>query len=635
MTESRDRMARILNRMSTFYALLSPDGKIVEVNDAALVAAGVRREDLLGTALADTVFFAHDPASRAEVLRSIARARAGESVRVELSGQFAAHVLVIDARFEPILDDEGRVAEIVASGVDTTAQHEARRAGLASEQRARALVDNSLDLILVVSLDGKFRMVSPSVEAIGGYRVAELIGSSAFALVHPDDLPAAAAKLAEISMIPNAAASMAIRFRHADGSYRSLQMVGRNLIHVPAIGGVLLNGRDVTDQLATEAMLRQAEKLEALGHLAGGIAHDFNNLLTVVLANAEMILEWPSEPPAELAAEIRSAARRATDLTSQLLLFSRRDSGVRRSLDLHEVLGEVLALAARSIDRRITVEPRLEAARSLVIGDPTSLQGAFLNLAINARDAMPRGGRLSFTTRNVTLDADDVQHWPDPLEPGPYLELTVSDTGDGIPEAIRARVFEPFFTTKAPGKGTGLGLAGVRGCMRAHLGSVRLDTAASRGSTFQLVLPSASSRPVTANPAPREAITGDAWVLVIDDEEAIRRATTRALVGAGYHVDSTDDADHALGRFAEDAGCYDVVVLDVNLPGRSGIELFHAIRAVSPVAVMFCSGHAREGIPPEVFDDRRVSFIAKPFTIEELTGALAHALGGERPPVGR
>jgi len=625
VADSRDRLARILDRISTFVVLMAPDGSILEINASPLIVAGLRRDDVLGRQFADLPPFTHPVASHAQLVDALARARRGESVQFELVCH-VGRVLVLDARIEPILDADGRVIELVGSGTDITSQRDARVALRASEERARALVDNALDLIAVIGADGVFQMLSPSVETIGGYREAELLGTSAFDLIHREDLAGAAARFIALGATPNGVDRMALRIRHANGSYRSLQAVARNLTHVPAVGGVLLNARDITEQLAAEARLRQNEWFDAIGQLAGGIAHDFNNVLTIIQSNAELIHESPVEEHAELVDEIRAAARRATDLTSRLLLLSRKESEVRKPVDLHVVLREVISLVSRAVDRRIALDANLHAEHPLVLGDPTHLHSAFLNLALNGRDAMPAGGRLSFTTRDVTLDAERARGWPDPLEPGDYIEVTVSDTGHGIPAAIRTQVFQPFFTTKPAGHGTGLGLAAVRSCARTHHGAVTLDSEVDHGTSVRVLLPRSTAQ-VDAPSLASRLVGQRARLLVIDDEDAVRRATTRALRSYGYEVDDDGDPDRALATLAADPRRYDLVVLDLNMPGRNGVDVHRAIRQLSPSpAVLFCSGHPPDAIPRELLEDGRTGYIAKPFRIGDMVIALTRAL---------
>jgi len=627
LAEGRRRLGRVLDRMSTFVALVSPAGEILELNNASVALSGLSADDVVERPARDLPPFLHPDASRAELIDALARAGRGEAVRLDLrvhvgDGQMA----VLDTRFEPCIDAAGKVVEIVASGTDITERCRALDALRSSEQRFRALVDNALDLILVTGLDGVILDVSASVHAIGGYRPEDLVGGHLFDFAHPDDVATATVRLAELVGIPNSEVHVTLRFRHADGSYRTMQSVGRNLAHIPAIGGVLINARDITAQIEVERMLRQAEKLEAIGQLASGIAHDFNNLLTVVVGNVELMRKRPDA--SGLIEEVRLAALRAADLTSRLLAFSRRGPEHRHRVDVHDVLREVEALTARTVDRRISVAVQLEARDAVVIGDSTQLQGAVLNLAVNARDAMPEGGRLTLATRNVTIDEASAAAFLDPIPPGVYVEIAVTDTGSGIAPTVADHLFEPFFTTKSPGKGTGLGLPGVRNCARAHAGTVSFEPGVGHGATFRLLLPCAPAAVEVAARPPRAPLTGSGRILVIDDDDDVRRVISRALTSLGYTVEDCDDPDAAIALVSGAAIAHAAIVLDLNMPNRSGLDVLHAIRHVAPsLPVILCSGNAPDGVPADVFVGGHTSFVAKPFTIDDLAAAMSRMFG--------
>jgi signal transduction histidine kinase len=254
----------------------------------------------------------------------------------------------------------------------------------------------------------------------------------------------------------------------------------------------LIRERDLAEGVRRqlEERLRRSEKMEALGQLAGGIAHDFNNLLTGILGNADYLRSTaPADSEtAEVAADILASASSAAELTRQLLTFSRQAPQERVLVDLHAIIDAVGRLLEHSIDRRITIHHRLEAKRATVHGDPSQLQNALLNLALNARDAMPEGGEIRLSTATAVLDADACEAHSEPLEPGPFLQLTVTDTGVGIPAELQERIFEPFFTTKGVGRGTGLGLASVYGSVRHHGGTVTVASTPGQGSSFSILL---------------------------------------------------------------------------------------------------------------------------------------------------
>jgi signal transduction histidine kinase/ActR/RegA family two-component response regulator len=386
-----------------------------------------------------------------------------------------------------------------------------------------------------------------------------------------------------------------------------------------------------------EERLRQSQKMEAIGQLAGGIAHDFNNLLTGILGWASVLLEEnaPGSPTAEAAGTIAGAAQRASELTRQLLGFARRRPLQAVPFDAHGVLDEVARLLARTLDARLRFERRLAAPRAVVIGDPCQLQQALLNLAVNARDAMPDGGELRLESAIVERDERWSARHPSAAT-GPHLAITVADTGHGVPPELHERIFEPFFTTKAPGGGTGLGLAMVYGIARAHGGAVELESEPGRGARFTLSIPLAppgvAPAAAPAGAAPERRVAGGA-VLVVDDDPIPRGATSAMLGCLGYEPVEAESAQDGLRWLAAHPGAAHAVLLDVAMPGMDGVAAFEALRRVEPaVRVVFVSGYARNERARELAARGEATFLGKPFDREQLAAALDAAPPGRRCP---
>jgi signal transduction histidine kinase/CheY-like chemotaxis protein len=389
------------------------------------------------------------------------------------------------------------------------------------------------------------------------------------------------------------------------------------------------------DQRRAEEALRQSQKLEAVGRLAGGVAHDFNNLLAGILGYAELILQ--EAPPGSLAEEgartIEGAARRAAELTRQLLAFARMGKQLEVPVDLHQVIGEVARLLERTLDKRIAVVLELAARRPFVRGDPTQLQQVILNLAVNARDAMPEGGTLTIATAVAELgeaEARELTGGPG----GPALRLTVQDTGVGIPAPVRDRIFEPFFTTKPEGRGTGLGLATVYGVVRNHGGGVRVESEEGRGARFLVFLPLEAEGPA---PEPKRAAAprGVGRVLVVDDEEVVRRVAGRLLASLGYEPVLAAGPQEAIDWLRGHPGGADAVLLDLVMPGLDGRACFERLRQLEPaLPVVISSGFAQDGRAQALLDLGAEEFVQKPYRAAELGQAVARALGrrgGARP----
>jgi signal transduction histidine kinase/CheY-like chemotaxis protein len=379
------------------------------------------------------------------------------------------------------------------------------------------------------------------------------------------------------------------------------------------------------EQRRAEEAQRQSQKLEAVGLLAGGVAHDFNNLLVAILGYADLLAAEakPGSVVEEGARTISLAARRAAELTRQLLAFARLGRHRQERVDVHAVAREVVALLGRTLEKSIRVETSLSAAEHAVRGDPSQLQQVIVNLALNARDSMPDGGVLRIDTSLEDVGAAA----PDGLAPGPHVVVAVSDTGVGIPPELQGRVFEPFFTTKADGRGTGLGLATVYGIVKAHRGAVRLRSAPGEGSRFSVVLPlDRTAATADAPPEPRGAPRGSGVVLVVDDEELVRATAGRVLASLGFEPVLVEGGEAALAWLARSPRPA-AVLLDLAMPGMDGGACFRELRARHPgLPVVISSGFARNGRAQELVDAGAAGFVQKPYRVEELARALHAAV---------
>jgi signal transduction histidine kinase/CheY-like chemotaxis protein len=416
--------------------------------------------------------------------------------------------------------------------------------------------------------------------------------------------------------------------------------------------------RAAAERRALDERLRRAEKLEGIGRLAGGVAHDFNNQLTGILAGADHLAEALRDAPPlrEVALEIREGAQRSARLTKQLLAFARRPPSVEVAVDVHRSVLEVVALLARSVDKRVSLRTDLAAPRALVSGDPDRVHAALLNLAINACDAMPAGGTLTIETRAATLDAAACAALPFDVKPGAHLRVVVRDTGVGLSPEARAHLFEPFFTTKPVGKGSGLGLAEVYGTVAAHEGAVTVESAPGGGTAVVLLLPlaaeaapgapAAAAEPVrhpaaaagrepsasasAASPA-APAPAGRLCVLVVDDEPGVRRALGRILRRAGHEVVDCDSGGRALERHAQRAHEVDVAIVDMMMPDMTGREVIARLRARRPgLPVIVSSGFSATADLDAVRGERHVFLLPKPYLPEDVDRTIALAAAARR-----
>ena len=389
--------------------------------------------------------------------------------------------------------------------------------------------------------------------------------------------------------------------------------------------------RDLTERKQFEERLRQRDKMEAIGQLAGGVAHDFNNQLGGISGYAEMLVDQLKDPEhLRFARHIMNASRRAADLTRQLLAFARKGKYISTSVNLHEIMDEVIAILQRSIDKRIVIEQQLDAQTPVTKGDPTQLQNALLNLALNARDAMPSGGVLRFETRLVSLDENAFGY---ENEAGRYVEVVIEDTGSGMSDETRQHLFEPFYTTKQPGQGTGLGLAAVYGTVKHHLGAISVNSELGRGTIFKLYLPlEADALPApVAEGAVTQAKEG-VHLLLVDDEEIIRHVCGDMLKLLGYTVDVCNDGEEALELYRGRWQNIDLVILDMVMPRLSGLDTFIGMRAINPsVRALLATGYSIDGEAQAILKEGVLGFIQKPFCLSELSEQLTLALHEDSP----
>lgn len=500
--------------------------------------------------------------------------------------------------------------------------------------------------------------MNPVAEQLTGWSVGEARGKAlkeVFALFHettrtPVDLPFH--RVLEEGVVSGLAAQTMLQTRAGrefpiDDSCAPLRDEDDR------ITGVVIVFRDITAQRAaqqalhqTEERLRQAQKIHALGQLAGGVAHDFNNLMTVVLGYSELLLasRRPHDPDRAKLEQIQQAATHAATLTQQLLAFSRQQILHPQRLDLNALVTRGVKMLGRILGEDILLEMRLAPTLGAVTVDPVQLEQVLLNLAANARDAMPQGGTLCFSTDTVVLDADYAQQYPD-VEPGRYALLAVRDTGIGMDQDTLARIFEPFFTTKAVGKGTGLGLATVYGIVKQSGGHITVDSMLGRGTTFTIYLPMVDEpAPASSTPMPPALPSGTETLLVVEDNPAVLSLVVTILGELGYTVlDASSSAD-ALRVCIAHAGPIHLLLTDVVLPEDSGPVVAERLLAVRPgLKVLYMSGYAEAAIAGHGVLGWGAGFLSKPFTPMELaqkvravleTSGTAELALGVRNPAG-
>jgi two-component system cell cycle sensor histidine kinase/response regulator CckA len=542
-------------------------------------------------------------------------------------------------QFTAIKDAAGQVVAQAVQVQDITERRQAENARAFSDERYRVLGEAASDAIITIDTESRILGVNPAVERIFGYRPDELIGQS-LTILMPEYLRhvhrAAIRRYLETGVRHLNWAAVELPGLHHDGHDVPVEV---SFGESKGPGGHTFTAilRDISDRKVAEAALRrseqellQAQKMEAVGRLAGGIAHDFNNLLTVLSGAVHYLLDHhPHGTPdhADLVS-IRDATERASALTDQLLAFSRRQVLQPVEVDINDVVRRTEVLLRRVIGEHIDIVLGLDDALGAVKADPTQLEQVLLNLAINARDAMPQGGTLRFETSNVTVDGDYASTHLG-LEPGPYVMLAVTDTGHGMDPITKAQIFEPFFTTKEAGKGTGLGLATVYGIVKQSGGSVFVYSEPGHGATFKVYLPCIG----LGAPLEERAELGGGparqgeVVLLAEDRADVRRFTARVLRDCGYEVLEAESGEAALALARDHAGPVHVLLSDAVMPGMSGKILAERLRATRPeTRMVFMSGYTDDAVLERNVIESGITFLQKPFTPVRLAAAVRSAL---------
>jgi two-component system cell cycle sensor histidine kinase/response regulator CckA len=452
-------------------------------------------------------------------------------------------------------------------------------------------------------------------------------------IVHPDDISKIDDKLRECLSSKEKAFSSEYRIKTHDKKEKWI-LTHAKVVKQDKQGKPLrLVGThtDISQQKLMEERLLHSEKMEAIGQLAGGIAHDFNNQLSSIVGYIELLKEEVHDRSelVKYAENIMTATRRASDLTSQLLAFARKGKYQNTPIDVHSTIHEVISLLQHSIDKRIILTTRLHASPPYILGDPTQLQNALLNLALNARDAMPNGGELTFATNLVTLDRQFCKQSPFDLHAGEYLQINVIDEGCGMDEETQKHLFEPFFTTKPDGKGTGMGMAAVYGMVKNHKGAIEVCSETKKGTTVQLYFPHLTPKTNIRQTQDKKVklTTGTAHILLVDDEAMIRDVGSVILNSLGYKVSLCPDGAEAIELYKKSWKDIDLIILDMVMPKMSGAETFAELRKINPqIKVILSSGYGADSTVQKILHTGVAGFIPKPFHRKDLSEKIAEVL---------
>ena len=628
MRESEAGYRLLAESISDLILLMGLDGTFTYANPSVTRLLGYDPEQFLGLTLEELL----TPASLAEAQAVIAeqlatvmsRPRTFVTLQLEMRRRDGSTVWTETTSIF-VRDPQGQPTAVLGVARDIT---DRRRAEAEQRRLVRAL-EQAADAIMIVNTDLVVEQANAAVLAITGYAPEEL-RSQHVSFGRPEGYDEGLYQ----DLWAQVKAGQVWRGRltrcRKDGALYEADMTFSPVRDAAgSVTSYIISERDVTERAAWEAQLRQSQKLEAIGTLAGGVAHDFNNLLTAILGYADLLqqADLPGAMQQSAAAVIAQAAERAAQLTQQLLGFARATPQRVVPVDVNAVIKEIAALLSRTTEKRVSLHTDLAAAQPFVEGDPVQIQQVLLNLAINARDAMPEGGQLSIGTAVVKLEEDYCRRHAE-AAPGQYVLVSVTDEGVGIPAAIRDRIFEPFFTTKGVGQGTGMGLAVVYGIVREHRGFVQVYSEEGYGTTFKVYLPHAPLALAETDPVAAMPLHGAGRILVVDDEEVVRKAVSAMLRHLGYEVVAVAGGRQAVELYREAPDSFDLAVIDLAMPGMDGRECYRALRSLRPdLKALLASGLAANGTVRELLAAGMVGFVSKPYNLQELSQAIAAALG--------
>jgi PAS domain S-box-containing protein len=640
------RFRDMFSQSQSFSALLQgPEHRFVMANPAYLQLIG--RRNVIGLTVREALPEIENQGFLELLDRVFASGKPyiGTNLQVVLQGTDPRFV---DLVYQPIRGPTGEVTSIFVQGADITQRRATEEALRVSETRLRELNAElerrvieraqargltwqlSPDLLGALNSKGYFETSNPAWQTVLGWSEAEVASMSIFELLHPDDVEHTRAGF-ELTLVGQPAIHFANRYRCKDGSYRWISWVG-----IQEDNFVYCTGRDITAERAAEAelleaqeALRQAQKMEAIGQLTGGIAHDFNNLLTGILGSLDLMRrrmaanKYDDIPRFMDAAS--NCAKSAAALTHRLLAFARRQSLDSRPNDLNRLVASMEDLLRRTLGEPIELQCVLADDLWTAFTDANQLESAILNLAINARDAMPNGGRLTIETANIQLDKAYTSLHED-LKPGDYVAISVSDTGVGMSAEVLARAVDPFFTTKPPGEGTGLGLSGIYGFAKQSRGHLRIFSELGQGTAIKLYLPRVSQNAVDVAATSAASPRGHGeTLLVVEDDATVRLVISDSLKDLGYKILAASDARDAIAQL-QTRQHIDLLITDVVLPHVNGRKLAEAARGLRPsLKVLFVSGYAENATARGDFLDDGMDMLTKPFTLDALASKV-HAL---------
>ncbi len=627
LSASEEKYRLIVEDQNDLILKLTPDGRILFASPSIRELLGCSPDDIVGTNLLSLVHPQDD-----------------ENVQLALQSlQVAPHFCRCEARFltyrkwrwfswssKAVLDQAGQVREIIAVGRDTTRRKRAELRLKESEEKFRAIFEHAADSVLLLNADSLaiVDFNATAHQSLGYTREAfkHLTLHDLLAVDPPDTVAGMAQKILKADLRPVEAG---LRTRSGQIRYHRIR---QKAITISDHNYTLGIWHDITDRKMLEEHLVYSQKMEAIGTLAGGVAHDFNNILGIIIGNTELALMDISDehPLRQKLKEIQTAGRRARDVVSQLLCFSRQDETRRLPVELGAMIDESLQLLRASIPATIDIRKKLHHRPLTVLSDSTQIQQVLINLCTNAAHAMEEGGGiLTVSLKKTHLDQVAADQYG--RSAGDYARLTVEDTGTGIESAIFDRIFDPYFTTKQARSGTGMGLAVVHGIVTKYGGGITVNSQTGRGTQFHVFLPLCAVATEMKPPEPVESLSGQGRLLLVDDESSILKLGAAYLSQMGYDVRTSDDSTQALKMYGAAPDQYDLIILDMTMPKLSGEELAKEIFNINPdVPVIMCSGYPDSAVRNKIHALGIETFLQKPYQMRTLAKAIQQALKRSR-----
>ncbi len=632
---SEARFASAFEYAPIGVALVAPEGRWIKVNRALCELLGYTHEELQAKTFQD-VTHPDDLQADLNYVRQILASEIPSYRREKRYLHKSGRVVWVWLSVSLLRDSEGQPLYFISQILDITERKRAEEElKLAEERFAKAFQSNPLGFIISRARDGRILEVNEAFLHMMGYGREELIGKTTIELriwEGPEERSATIGKLLAVGSIKEEDA----KFRTKDGRMRQVRL-SAEIVQLQGELCILGLSRDVTEHNLLEEQYRQAQKMEAVGRLAAGIAHDFNNLLGVIIGYSELVSSGLAADSLSYkrVEAIKQAGQRAAALTTQLLAFSRKQTVQPRVVNLNSVVRESEKLLRPTLGEDIELSIILDPKLGQVKADAAQIVQVLMNLSVNARDAMPQGGKLVIETANETVDGETLLDGI-PVQPGLYVSLTVRDTGTGMDEATKARIFEPFYTTKSAGKGTGLGLATVYGIVEQNGGSILVNTAVGKGSTFKIYLPRIAEVAETpaVTTAPAKPVRASGTILLVEDEMGLRSVIDESLRQWGYRVLLASNGMEALEVAAEHKGPIQLLITDVIMPFISGPQLAQSLKPLRPeIRVLYISGYTADKFADYPELDPHLALLQKPFKLVDLAQKVRDLLNESRESV--